>query len=160
VNELPPTYVISARGWDRVWTGILALRLPTLPAYYYIFPADPACSEWHVSGAAKVLWVSLMLFVRTVLLDIQIGRGTRLACVFGRIIHSKVWNLAEFTRIALNHGCGGSDTDTFQSDVGIRHRSGVVVWLRAFLVESGNPSPEALAFAKQLSDTTGLRYEK
>ena len=175
MNQFPTTYVISPRGGARVWVGILALGLPAFLVYIYAFPADSSNSEWHVAGAAKVLCQSLLvfmlagmlaaglyltLFVRTVVLDMQNGSVTRFTHVFGKIIHRKVWSLSEFTRIELKHRCAGSDTDTFQSDVGMRHRSGVVVWLRAFLIESENPSPKALTFVKELSEKTGLRYEK
>lgn len=173
MSAVPTTYVISPRSRSRVWGGILALGVPTL--LVYVFAADPSSRVWHVSGIAKVLCQFLMvsmlvtafavglyvtLFVRTVVLDIPGGKVTRLTRIFGKIIHRKVWSLSEFTRIALNHHSAGEDTDTFQSDVGIGHRSGAIVWLRAFLVNSDKPSPEALTFMKELSEITGLRYEK
>lgn len=175
MSQFPTTYVISPRGKSRVWAAIFALGLPTFLAYNYFYPADPSSSEWHVSGAAKVFCQFLLvvilggmfaaglyltLVVRTVVLNIQLGSVTRLTRVFGKIVRRKVWSLSEFTRIELTHRCAGSDTDTFQSDVGMRHRSGEVVWLRPFLIEGEKPSPEALTFVEQLSEATGLRYEK
>jgi hypothetical protein len=171
MGQLPTTYITTPRGKSRFWGSILALGVPALLVYIYV--ADPA--EWHVSGMTKLLCQLLLLamlvamfaaglylalFVRTVVLDIPGGGVTRLTRVFGKIIHRKGWSLSEFTRIELRHYCAGSDTDTFQSDVGMRHGSGGVVWLRAFLIKSDKPSPEALTFAKELSETTGLQYEK
>lgn len=173
MSGIPTTYVISPRGRNRVWGGILALGVPTL--LVYVYAADPSSHEWHVSGIAKLLCQFLMvtmlvtmfaaglyftLFVRTVILDIPGGSVIRLTRLFGKIIHRKVWSLSEFRRIELNHRCAGQDTDTFQSDVGIGHRSGGIVWLRAFHVKSDKPPTEALAFVKELSEMTGLRYEK
>jgi hypothetical protein len=177
MSQTPTTYVTSPQGKHRVWVGIMALGLPTLLVfgYFYFHAADPSNREWHVSGMAKVLCQLLLLtmlvsmfaaglyltlLVRTVVLDMQGGGVTRIAQLFGNVVHRKTWSLSEFTRIELNHRCAGSDTDTYQSDVGLRLRSGTVIWLRAFRVESDKPSPEALTFAKQLGDMTGLRYEK
>ena len=174
MSELPTTFVYPQGRWHRVWVGIIALALPTLLIYGY-YAVDPSSREWHVSGMTKVLCQGLFLFmlvafyaaglyvtlfVKTIVLDIPGGGVTRTTRFFGKIIHRKVWSISEFTRIELNHHCAGSDTDTFQSDIGIRHRSGAVIWLRAFLIESDKPSPEALTFAKQLGEVTGLRYEK
>lgn len=134
--------------------------------YGLFFSEEASRYEWHVSGVTKFLSQFLLvvmfgsslvaglyytLFVVTVVLDIHHGSVTRLTCAFGKIVHRKVWGLSEFTRIELRHRRAGSDTDTFQSDVGLRHRSGVIVWLRAFHVESESPSPEAQAFANELS---------
>jgi hypothetical protein len=170
MNHVAQSFITTPRGKLRAWCGVLFLGFPLLFLFAWI--TDSSAWEIHVTGIARfvtiatlsaLLFVSILagiyfiLFERVVLLDPEAGCVTTVTRVWNRPIHRRAWRLCEFQRVEVRHrSYGDGPTDAFQSDVGISHASGFVLWLRGFLSQDDGPSSEALAFAQELSDKTGL----
>jgi hypothetical protein len=166
-------YVTSPTGRLRIWCGVFLLGLPFVFVLAWTFNGSE--SKWHITGAARLLTIALVLMVlvasiavgiyytlfqTTVTIDSAVGNVICAMRICGAAVHRRIWRLSEFKRIELRHRpYGDGPSDTFQTDVGIRHSSGFVVWLRAFWSLSAGPSAEAAAFAGELENSLGLPCE-
>ena len=174
MNHAAETFITTPRGTLRVWCGVFFLGLPLL--FLLAGLADASTREIHVTGIARVVTIGILAALlggslsvgiycliceRVVRLDPDGGSVTTVTRVWGRPIHRQVWRLGEFRCIEVRHrSYGDGPTDAFQSDVGLRHTSGFVLWLQGFLSPADGPSGEALSFAQELSETTGLLYDR
>lgn len=174
MSQLAQTYVTSPRGKLRVWCGVFLLGIPIL--FVLALLLDSEAREAVVAGSVRPLTLVLLcllvavsiaagiyftLFERLVGVDLERGHVTVTVRVFGVSLHRRVWRLTEFQKIEMRHGhYGEGPSDIFQSNVGIRHSSGFVLWLRGFWSHSTEPSSEALAFLQELSESTGLPYDR
>ncbi len=169
------SYVISPQGRLRLWIGVFFLGLPVLLVLSWLL--YPEMREWNVAGVGRYL--SLVLFA--IVMVTATGVGIFFTCfrrrvtvepaggyvilhtgVFGVAVRRKVWPLSDFRYIELRHRCAAdvSPRDAYQSDIGIRHTSGFVLWLKGFSSSTAEPSVEASAFIADLAVRTGLRYEQ
>ena len=173
MSQIAQTYVTSPRGKLRVWCGVFFLGLPFLLVLGWLLV--PSAREWHVTGAARLMAVVSLLVVlfasiaaglyltfieSLVTIDSAEDSVLQIRRIWGTTLHRKVWRLSEFQRIEMRHRQYGEvPTDVFQTDVGIRHSSGFVVWLRGFWSSADGPSAEALTFVGALRESTGLRHD-
>ena len=174
MSHIGQSFITTPRGRARVWCGVFFLGLPLLLLLGWVL--DPSAGEWHVTGMARLVSITLLsalgvasissgiycvFFERLVRLDPENGRVTAVIQIWGTTIHRRTWQLSEFRHIELRHRpYGEGASDTFQTDVGIRHSSGFVLWLRGSWSSAAGPSSDALSFTRELSDTTGLLYDK
>lgn len=174
MNHVAQSFTTTPRGISRVWCGVFLFGLPLLLLLGWLL--DPSALEGQVTGIARLLTLALLsvlgfasisagiyyvFFERLVRLDPKAGCVTSEIQVWGTTIRRRAWQVSEFRHIEVRHRPhGDGPSDTFQTDVGIRHSSGFVLWLRGYWSSATGPSSDALAFTRELSDTTGLLYDK
>ncbi len=174
MSHVAQSFITTPRGISRVWCGVFLIGLPFLGLLGWIL--DPSALEWHVTGIARLVTLALLsvlgfasilagiyyvFFERLVRLDPEGGCVTAEIQVWGMTIHRRAWNLSEFRHIEVRHRPhGDGPSDTFQTDIGIRHSSGFVLWLRGYWSSATSPSSDARAFTRELRDTTGILYDK
>ncbi len=158
------TFLVSPRGRLRIWIGVLFLGLPALFILNWFI--NPEFREWHITGVERgfaavaivVLFAAAIaaglyftLLRRTVTLDRAADSLTVTSHLLFLNVRWRVWRLSEFAEVELRHRpYGESPSDAHQCEVGVRHGSGMVVWLQSYLSQSDQPPPEALAFVEEL----------
>jgi hypothetical protein len=173
MNQPRQIFVTTPQGKMRLCAGAFLLGLPALFVSSWLL--DPSQWEWHVAGIERLVCeilillmlalavgagVHITLFRTIVALDRACGSISREISVWGVTVHRRVWRMSDFQRIELrHHAFGEGPGDAYQTDVRLRHSSGHVIWLRAFLSPPEAPSPEAVAFAGNLGENMGLALE-
>ena len=114
-------------------------------------------SVWVIVAMAAIPGLLILALRRLVFLDLERRQFERVVFLFGWVIHRRSWPFSAVRCIEVRHGPSG---DGHGCLVGFVPASGSPVWLRSFANEPATgPSEQAAGFAKELTETTGLKYE-
>lgn len=110
-----------------------------------------------LAAALLLIGVTVVVVRRLVIIDPVHREVLRVMLLHRIVIHRISWPLENFRCIFVRHG---TDEGSHFISVGLRHSSGITVWLRSFQSPPVGLSEEATDFIKHLSETTRLPYEE
>ncbi len=110
-----------------------------------------------ITGVAIFVGLCIVLFKSVVVLYPEQRQVVQGILFVRKLVHRRVWSFSDFQRVEIRWWL---DEGTYVSAVVLVPAGGQKVWLRSYSNEpAAGPSENAIAFAKELSDTIGVPHE-